>query len=265
MKDPVDGLPLSKAGEWAEEKHRLLADYIVASGPARARWGPSTYLDLHSGPGRQLLEDSADIINGSPLIAWTSSKISRAPFAQVLISDRERYAKACKTRLEKLGAPVEIAALKATEAAHVAQSKMAPDGLHIVFADPYGLRDLPWRAFEPLLGFAHIDFVAHFSQSDLTRNLDTYFAEDSEILEAFAPGWRKHVGEMRDPVHMRGRFFEHWINLFAAHKFKVADFVPLITSGTEAPLYRLVCLSRHPLSGKIWKSLNKAPQRELFS
>lgn len=265
MKDPADNLLLSKAGEWAEEKHRYLEEYIVASGPARAKWGPPTYVDLHSGPGRQIVEATGDIINGSPLVAWVSSKLSKRPFDQILISDRERYVKACKKRLEVLRAPVEIAALKAVEGAQVAATRMNPEGLHLVFADPYNLKDLPWAVFEPLLELPHVDFIAHFSVLDLTRNLEAYFQEDSPILEAFAPGWRAQLGDqLRDPVHMRGKFFEYWLYRFARRGFHIGPHVPLITTSTDAPLYRLVCLSRHPLASKIWSSLNKKPQRELF-
>jgi len=42
--DAADGLPASTAGEWAKEKHRLLAQYIDASWGARAKFGDSTYM-----------------------------------------------------------------------------------------------------------------------------------------------------------------------------------------------------------------------------
>jgi hypothetical protein len=31
MTAPLDGLPIAEAGEWAAEKHRLLADYVTAT------------------------------------------------------------------------------------------------------------------------------------------------------------------------------------------------------------------------------------------
>jgi len=264
LTDPDDGLPLSAAGEWAKEKHRLLAQYVDASWGARARWGQSAYVDLYSGPGRQYLEETDELINGSPLVAWTASKLHRAPFAQVLIADRENYARACEKRLKTLGAPAMIAALKAEDASQVVAKQVDPKGLHLVFADPYNLKDLPWRVFEPLLTLRHVDLMVHFSQADLTRNLDRYFDQDPSPLDEFAPGWRKHV-DRGSPVQMRGRFFEYWVSLFEKHSFKIADAVPLVVNTRSAPLYRLVLFSRHPLAGKLWNSVaDKSSQGKLF-
>lgn len=262
--DPADGLPASLAGEWAKEKHRLLAQYVDASWGARAKWGKSAYIDLYSGPGRQFIEESDEIINGSPLVAWTASKIHRAPFADVLIADRQDFVQACARRLEMLQAPVAVAGLNAENAASAAAKRIDPRGLHLVFADPYNLKDLPWRVFEPLLDLRHVDFIVHFSQADLTRNLDHYFNQDPSPLDGFAPGWRKHV-DRTGAVQMRGRFFEYWVSLFQKAGFKLADAVPLMVNAKSAPLYRLVLFSRHPLAGKLWNAVaDKSSQARLF-
>ena len=158
---------------------------------------------LYSGPGRQLVEETGEIINGSPLVAWAASKLHPAAFAEVLISDRDEYASACKTRLSRVSAPVEIAANDAADAASVAAQRVI-EGLHLVFADPYNLKDLPWQVFEPLIYLKHIDFIVHFSQQDLTRNLDLYIAQDPSPLDTFAPGWRRQV-PMAGAVQMRGQ------------------------------------------------------------
>ena len=262
--DPDDGLPLSPAGDWAKEKHRLLQEYVDASWGARRRWGRSTFIDLYSGPGRQYVEETDELINGSPLVAWAASNLNPAPFAEVLVSDREDYARACEKRLQRLHAPVTFTAVDAGEAAIVAVRRVDPGGLHLVFADPYNLKDLPWSVFEPLVGMKHVDFIVHFSQADLTRNLERYITQDPSPLDTFAPGWRNHV-ERGNPVEMRGRFFRYWVSLFEGHGFKVARSVPLIVNDRGAPLYRLVLFSRHPLAQKLWDSVaDKSSQGKLF-
>jgi three-Cys-motif partner protein len=262
--DPTDGLPASEAGEWAREKHRLLAQYVDATWGARSKWGPSTYADLYSGPGRQFIDNGDELIDGSPLAAWEASNRHGAPFAQVLIADSRTFAQACEARLRKLGAPVKIAAHSAEEAAIVAAKDAHPDGLHLVFADPYNLKDLPWRVFLPLLKLRRVDLIVHFSQADLTRNLDRYFEENPSPLDEFAPGWRLHV-KQSGAVQMRGRFFEHWVGLFHAEGFKLADEVTLVVNAKSAPLYRLALFSRHPLAGKIWNSVaDRSSQGKLF-
>jgi three-Cys-motif partner protein len=264
VNDPVDGLPASAAGEWAKEKHRLLAQYIDASWAARARFGASTYTDLYSGPGRQFVEETDEIVDGSPVIAWKACNRHRAPFANVLIADSKPLAQACETRLKRLNCPVEIAALNAADAAIVSAKYSDASGLHLVFADPYGLKDLPWRVFQPLLKLPRVDLIVHFSQSDLTRNLDRYIKEDPSPLDDFAPGWRQHV-KQAGAVEMRGRFFEYWVGLFRAEGFILADAVPLVVNTKSAPLYRLALFSRHELARKLWNSVaEKSSQGKLF-
>ena len=262
--DPTDGLLTTSAGEWAKEKHRLLAQYIDASWGARGKWGPPTYVDLYSGSGRQFIEGSGQIIDGSPLVAWGACNRHRAPFAEVLIADAKKLVEVCETRLKALRCPVKIAAFSAEDAAVMAAKNVDSSGLHLVFADPYNLKHLPWRVFEPLLKVPRIDLIVHFSQSDLTRNLDRYFRQDPSPLDDFAPGWRRRV-EHSEAVQMRGRFFEYWVGRFKAEGFKLADSVPLVVNTKSAPLYRLALFSRHDLAGKLWNSVaDKTSQGKLF-
>lgn len=267
--DPDDKLPLSEAGEWAAEKHRLLAHYVDASQGARgklARFGAScTYTDLFSGPGRQYVEETDEIIDGSPIVAWEASRQGMSPFTQVYISDRKRFVQACEKRLVARGAPVTVAALDAVQAAATIAPRLDRKALHVVFADPYNLKDLHWQVFEPFIALPRVDFIVHFSVYDLNRNLLRYFQEDPSPLDLVAPGWREHVEE-RGEKHMRLRFFEYWVGLFTARGFQLADAVPLIVSATSAPLYRLVLLSRHKLAKKLWNSIAEdVSQSKLFS
>lgn len=261
--DPADGLVVSDSGPWATEKHRLLGDYIRATWGTRRKFKHRpAFVDVFSGPGRTLIEETGEIADGSPLVAWRAAIDTPWPFSEMYIADASpEYCQAVEARLRARGAPAQVRCEKAVEAAKWAGDSLERSGFHIAFIDPYNLRDLPWTALEMLTWHRHIDFIVHFSQADLTRNLDRYFSEDHSPLDAFAPGWRDHV-DRRSPVQMRGRFFEYWISLFKG--YQVADSVPLMTNSKNAPLYRLVLLSRHPLAKRIWKSVADAkPQREL--
>jgi three-Cys-motif partner protein len=257
--DPEDRLPLSEAGDWARNKHRLLEEYIDSAWGARRQWskyGRCAYLDLFSGPGRQYIEESNSVINGSPLVAWVASKLNPAPFQDIYISDKRAYAMACEKRLKTLGAPVTVAALDAAQAAQVAARNLDPKGLHLVFVDPYGLTQLEWKLFQPLLQFRHIDFMVHFSAQGLTRNLYRFFDMDPSPLDSIAPGWRTAVPEGGKEV-MRGQFFEYWISLFTREGFKPPKSIPLIVADNGAPLYRLVLFSRNKLGEKLWNSVSR--------
>ena len=265
MTDPKDGLPVGEAGEWATEKHRLLSDYVVATrfvrGKVKRRTPAPAYIDLFSGPGRTCITKTGEIVDGSPLVAWKAAMARENPFTLVLASDTHKagYADATEKRLKGLGAPAFARRAAAVDAAKWAAGQVDPDSYHLAFVDPYNLGDLPWDVFKALAPHQHLDFIVHFSQNDLARNLDTYSAQEQSSLDLFAPGWRLKVGEMRDPVQTRGMFFEHWISLFEREGYKLAESIPFKNS-RNAPLYRLVLLSRVPLAKKIWQSVAKNPQ-----
>lgn len=265
MTDPEDGLPIGDAGEWASEKHRLLADYIVATrfvrGKVKRQRAAPAYVDLFSGSGRARLAKSGDIIDGSPLVAWKAAAGGENPFSNVLVSDANPgFADAAVARLKRFDAPAEGQGIAAVEAAKWATDRLDPNSFHLAFVDPYNLGGLPWDVFKALVPHRHLDFIVHFSQGDLARNLDTYSAQEQSSLDRFAPGWKEKVGQMRDPVQTRGMFFAHWISLFEREGYTLADSIPFVNS-KNAPLYRLVLLSREaPLAKKIWKSVARNPQ-----
>lgn len=262
--DPEDRLPVSRAGDWAQIKYKLLADYIHATWAVRRKLRKTSampsYTDLFSGPGRTMIQPG-EIIDGSPLVAWKAAATHEAAFAAVYLSDVNKdFVEAAETRLKKLQAPAFSRCSSAVEASPWAAKQMDGNSYHLVFADPFNLGSLPWDVFKPFLPHEHLDFIVHFSEGDLTRNLDSYSMQDQSSLDRFAPGWRKRVGGMGEPAQMRGRFFEHWISLFEAERYKLAAAVPLITNSKNVKLYRLVLLSRHPLGEKIWKSVARQPQ-----
>jgi hypothetical protein len=58
---------------WAKTKHKLLTDYIQASGGARSHYNKrsgAAYIDVFCGPGRLLISDSKDYIDGNPVAAY---------------------------------------------------------------------------------------------------------------------------------------------------------------------------------------------------
>ena len=74
--DPDDGLPLTAVGEWTLEKHERLVKYVTISGRVRKKFTATqaTYIELFCGPGRSIIEDTGERIDGSPVLAATTAK-----------------------------------------------------------------------------------------------------------------------------------------------------------------------------------------------
>src|SRR2546430_2104153 len=85
--DPTDGLIVDEVGQWATEKHERLKKYIDASRGARAKFlppnndGGASYIELFSGPGRSLIRDTTNFIDGSPVVAYKAARASGARFS----------------------------------------------------------------------------------------------------------------------------------------------------------------------------------------
>jgi len=93
---------------------------------------------------------------------------------------------------------------------------------------------LPFNVFEAFFNLRHVDFIVHFSANDLQRNLDSFLAEDTSVMDGFAPGWRDHV-TMRARDQMRGTAFWYWVSLFEKHEFRIAKEAPLIRGDNNQP------------------------------
>jgi three-Cys-motif partner protein len=262
--DPADNLPVSPAGEWAVEKHKQLGQYIYATRHARDKWPSRGYVDLFSGPGRQRVTTTGALIDGSPLVAWnTTTRDTKGVFNHVAVCDLDAdYSRAAEKRLRDRGAPVRGFAGTALESAKWARKALDPKGLHLIFVDPYRLRDLPWTVLEQLTDLDHVDLIVHFSTGNLNRYLERYYSEEQSVLDDFAPRWREHVPR-GEPVQARARVLEYWASLVVAKGFYVAKRKPLVTNLQNAPLYRLVFFSRDEFPTTMWDALDKGDQSEM--
>jgi len=109
--DPADDLMVSEVGPWATEKHERLRKYIDASRGARARFlppsgmGGASYIELYSGPGRSLITDTTEIIDGSAVVAFKAGRDSGHPFSEIHLSDLE--AQNSSALAQRMGAQFE--------------------------------------------------------------------------------------------------------------------------------------------------------------
>jgi len=141
--------------------------------------------------------------------------------------------------------------------------------LNLAFLDPQGL-ELEWTTVEALGKMKTMDLIIHYSQSGLTRNLDRYCdnGEDTVIDRFFGDrNWRKVY---KDALYKRESIGVHriLIDYYKAKLGKLKYVVindqqhtvsePLIrNTDTNAPLYRLIFASKHPLGNKIWNEVTK--------
>ena len=262
--DPSDGLPALGIGEWAKEKHAILAKYIEASTPARKKaYSESTYIDLYCGPGRAFVKGAAVIEDGSPLVAAKAAASRGLPFSHFFINDEcEEFANACGSRLGQIGVTPRVSVGKAEETIDTIIQAVPRRGITIAFIDPFNL--MAFSILEKLATLSRIDVVMHISVQDLNRNVFRYVKEKSPILEAFAPGANDSI-KPTTKQEVFQNVSQYWRNLVESTGLRIGERFKTIRGPKNAPLYWLAIAAMNPLADKIWSSIVKADtQRSLF-
>ena len=268
--DPIDGLPIMPVGSWAFEKHKLLRDYVAISYGVRMRRKQSTLIDLYCGPGRVYDKSNLEDIRDNGVIAAykqsMEGKSDYGKYQRVIIGDSDQDAlEACTKRLEKLGANVIALHGTSIETVDEAIRNCSKYGLKLAYLDPYKPEDLPFTVLKKLATLSMMDFIIHYGQMDITRNIDAEYQKSVSRFDEFAPEWKEVInvnGIKKEQA--RALFFEHWLSLMQGLNLKHAKTKPLMKfDKNNAPLYRMVLFSAHPLAKQFWDSVAKSHQGSL--
>lgn len=261
--DPDDGYVREITGPWVRDKHARLAKYVDISSAVRRNWvrkGPAgaTYIDLFSGPGRCRIKDTAVVLPGSALVAWTASLSNNATFTDVVVGDAHpAICDAVEYRLSRLRAPIHRFHGPATDTVDHAISRINHYSLHLAFLDPYDLKALPFEIIKKLAMLEHMDILIHFSLQDLTRNLRKYIAMPTSPLDTFVPDWRPNIDVNRPDDYVRARVFEYWRALLGTIDMKTTEAAELVSGPQRQPLYWLAFAARHSRALEFWEKIRR--------
>jgi three-Cys-motif partner protein len=268
--DPTDGGRALVAGEWARQKHDLLADYIIATSGMRGKpvWGRCTYVDLFCGPGRVWYGKHAQRTSaGSALRAWEASLRGQVPFDEIFINDLDtENVEACASRLRQAGASkITTFNLTANAAAPLIRQRLR-DGVHLVFIDPFKVELLPWSLVKPYASQRNIDVVVNFNLADLARTLHLNLSGQAEVLDAACPGWREAIHDVARKGEMRGRIIRLWLQKLASECGALySREMPLIRDARMGvPKYHVVFAAHHPAPVRVWGDVAREPTGALF-
>lgn len=260
--DPSDRGRILVAGEWAREKHDLLADYIIATKNARKKFRRSTYTELFCGPGRVRYGKGGLLADGSALRAWKTSKDAGVPFAKVNIADLDAINVAtCKARLEAAGAPVHDLTLPSHESGPRFLDSLG-SGLHLVLLDPFGIDAMPFSLVEKFARYPKMDLMINYSVFDVQRNLLLNLRGERDNLEAFCPGWLAAIAGATNRRAQRGKLLAHWLAKIAACGPQYSGEMPLLRTGLNAPMYYLVFAANDEMPLRVWRDLARKRHRQ---
>jgi three-Cys-motif partner protein len=255
-----DGRLREIVGSWVRKKHSVLDTYVGYTRGVRKSWvarglgGGTSYIDLFSGPGQVRIQDTKDVLPGSPLVAWMSS--GWGPFTDVYIADaHDEIVRDCDARLSSVGAPAQHFTGEADKTVDEVLRKLNRRSYHFAFLDPYNLSNLSFEVIRKLARLQRMDILAHVSVQDLNRNLRLYIEEHGSSLDRFAPGWRKKVNINQPDEVVRAEIMEYWKGLLKTINMRLAEALPLVTGDGGQPLYWLAFASRHPKAHEFWAAM----------
>jgi three-Cys-motif partner protein len=267
-----DGLPMRPSGTWAVEKLDYLARYInVFETSMRQKWPVRYYVDLLAGPGKNRVRDTGTILLGSPLVALTTAH----PFTGYFFVDLcEGNTTALRQRCtaSPLYNQVDIRTGDCNDLidgiiAHIRRNDW--HALNLAFLDPEGL-ELQWETVAKLASVRRMDLIINYPQLGLNHNMYQAFeTEGQTAVDLFFGdrGWRQIYEEWQTK---KGHFGIHR-RLMDYYKKKLQDLgykevlrddevddEPLIRNAKRnAPLYRLLFASKHPLGHEFWQKVTR--------
>jgi three-Cys-motif partner protein len=204
------------------------------------------------------IEETKDVLPGSPLVAWSSSGFG--PFTNVYVADaHDDIVKDCAARLAAAGAPIEHFTGEADKTVDEVIARLDRRSYHFAFLDPFNLGSLSFDVIRKLAALKRMDILAHVSVLDLNRNLRLYIEQQGSSLDRFAPGWRNTVDTNLPDDMVRAAIMQHWKGLLKTINMQLADALPLVSGDGNQPLYWLAFASRHPLGHKFWAAMQPPP------
>lgn len=275
-----DGLPLRSSGQWVAEKLFYLKRYVdmFETSMRQKPWRRRNFIDLFSGPGKCVIQETGEVYLGSPLLALSTEH----PFTDYFFVDADRQSiETLKQRCAAAPASVQIhyaVGDSNSEVNRIVDYIRSIDGkfikgqwpsLNLAFLDPEGL-ELEWKTVATLAGVEKMDLIIHYSQNGLTRNLEQcYQSEEETAIDRFFGDreWRKIFEPWRvksNRLGMHRELIDYYKSKLQALRYvevlrdDETGAEPLIrNSKKKAPLYRLLFASKHPLGHNFWKSVTR--------
>ena len=276
-----DGLPVRPAGSWTAEKLDYLDRYIaVFTTSMRKKWDLLNYIDLQAGPGKNLIDQTGEILLGSPLLALTT----QYPFGGYYFVEYDKNnAKALENRCSasKLSERVQLIVGDCNQVVETIVNQLKDNeqsSLNLAFLDPEGL-ELKWSTVARLASIRRMDMIINYPQGGLSRFMPKVYeqAEESAVDAFFGsrewrPIYAKYQVQSSKGLHRE--LIDLYLGRLQALGYsevlrddQVGDEPLMRNSQRNAPLYRLLFASKHTLGKKFWRGVTKRDvygQRRLF-
>jgi three-Cys-motif partner protein len=250
-----DGLPARPTGPWVHDKKYYFERYldIFTHGVGKKWNGHLAYADFFSGPGRSLIRESGEEVEGSPLIAlrYDFARYVFVDVPEVIAILRERtnsHPKKDCIRLIEGDCNTVIEDIR---------SALPANHLTLAFIDPTGLQ-IQFKTIRRLVENRKVDLLMTIQFGmGIRMNIRQYKAADSAALSGFLgnDSWREDVTAGGTVSDVCRRILERYMGELRKLGLKTVREIPVRSNQNNLLLYFMVLASRHPLGEKFWRKV----------
>jgi len=243
-----DGLRARQVRRWNARKHYLLSRYMSMFATSMTKWEHRVYIDLFSGPGMCFNKDTAEFVQGSPLIA-TRYKFTKLIFADI---DGKNCA-ALETRIATGDAAIPTVVIPG-DCNDVIDRVIAEiptkDCLTLAFIDPTGWQ-IRFDTIKRLTERRRADILLTFHVWGMKLNWDSRNPALDEFLGVDSR-WRTDLrGKSPESWEFLQRFRNNMSGIGYARPPDAID-LPIHNSQNRL-LYYMTLFARHPLAYDFWR------------
>lgn len=276
-----DNLPMRDSGDWVAEKLHYLQRYIqiFCKSMHNKPWRNIRYVDLFSGPGKCQTRDTKKIYLGSPLLALTTEHL----FTDYIFVDLDgANIDTLSTRCDSLTnlAMIDYRVGDSNRIVHeIARDITSRDelfirdrwcSLNLAVLDPEGL-ELEWSSIAALAKIKKMDLIIHYSQSGLTRNMESMYCSPTDtVIDRFFGdrNWRDIYAQGRHSEKSLAAIHRQLIDYYKSKlselgykdvrdDYELESEPVMRNTQRNVPLYRLLFASKSDLGHKFWKDVTK--------
>jgi three-Cys-motif partner protein len=275
-----DGLPmLEDVGPWASTKYRKIGYYSsMFSSSMKRKWDCRVYMDLFAGPGKCRVEETGEILPGSPLLALGVAD----PYDKYVFCEKDPESmEALRLRVKRYFGERDVSFIQGdvndtldTLLSEIPRFSCAYKGLSFCFVDPCKMGDLELAALRAISENLYVDFLVLIpTYMDINRNEYIYARNDCNALDRYLgtdtwrqrwqdPNWRfKEFG-----IFVADEFCRQMQNL--GYIYEGPEDMELVRTdtGNNLQLYHLAFFSKSRLALSFWRETkrNTTPQLSLW-
>jgi three-Cys-motif partner protein len=252
-----DGLPARPSGAWVLDKKDYVERYLaIFTKGVSSKWGGKlAYVDFFAGPGKNIIRETGEEVDGSPLLALERD-FGRYVFVdvpEILVTLRMRLRNHPKLqRISFIEGDCNLViddVLKALPANH----------LTLAFIDPTGLQ-IRFDTIRRLVQNRKIDLLMTIQFGmGIQMNLPQYIKSQGEALTGFLGNteWRNDVEKAGTVFQAGRRILDRYMAQLRTLGYLDTKDREIVRNDQNMLLYFVVMASRHALGEKFWREVTK--------